>query len=672
MKRIIALSASVALTLSVAFEATAFAPADTVTTNPLSVDLQTVEVNASRAVKKVAATAPTHTLSREKLNVLGVTDIADALHRLPGLNVRDYGGAGGMKTVSVRGFGATHTGVIYDGIVLSDCQSGKIDLSRYSLDNLGSVSMIVGDNSDIFVPAKAAASAATIILNSLSVPDFADSSWHLRAQLKGGSFGMINPFVRVGKAFTDRFALSVTADYIYADNDYPFTLVNGKIITRERRQNSRMNSGHAEASFGWRPSASSQFSGKVYYYDNDRRLPGAVIMYNPECNESLRDRNFFGQLAYYSTEAGPLSWKLMAKFNWDASLYHDEDGKYPGGQYDEDYWQREAYVSGMVLWTPSMKWAFDYSADYAYNNLSSNQPLDQRPYRHSILQSATARFKSGRFLATGRLLMSVYENGVRTGESARDAKRLSPSVSVSVQPFAGTLLFVRTSYKNIFRMPTFNDSYFFHMGSTSLRPELTDQINLGLTWQAPKLSWLREGVFTADVYYNNIRDKIVAIPQNMFIWSMMNLDKARAFGIDVTAECSFSLSDSHGVLFSANYSYQRVQPRTNPANPDYNKQVAYTPRHSGAASIAYENPLVNLSFHASGASARYGTNTNLPITRIAGYVDCGVAAYRTFNIRNHTLEVRADILNLFNKQYYVVARYPMPGRAWRITAIFNL
>lgn len=672
MKSLYALSASVVLTLSATFQSAALTLTDNVTSDTVTVNLRNVEVNADRVRRKVAATAPSHSLSREKINAMGVTDISDALHRMPGLNVRDYGGAGGMKTVSVRGFGATHTGVIYDGIMLSDCQSGKIDLSRYSLDNLGSIALVIGDNSDIFIPAKAAASAATIILNSLSVPDFADSKCHVRAQLKVGSFGMVSPFIRVGKSLTDRFAFSVTGDYTYADNDYPFTLVNGKIVTRERRSNSRMNSGHAEAAFKWRTTTSSSLSGKLYYYDNDRLLPGPVVLYNPICNESLRDRNFFGQITYSSTPTDCISWKLTTKFNWDASLYHDEDGKYPGGVYDEDYWQREAYISGMLLWSPDAKWTFDYSADYAFNNLSSNQPLDQHPSRHSILQSATARFKSDRFLATGRLLMSVYDNRVRTGESARDASRLSPSVSVSVQPFSSELLFVRASYKNIFRMPTFNDSYFFHMGSTSLRPELTDQVNLGVTWQSMRGDIFREAVFTADVYYNTIRDKIVAIPQNLFVWTMTNLDKARGFGVDLTGDLTVTLTSSHALMFTANYSYQRVQPRTNPDDPDYNRQLAYTPKHSGAGSLAYENPWVNISFHASGASARYGTNSNLPVSRVAGYVDCGVAAYRTIRIKNHSLELRADILNIFDKQYYVVARYPMPGRSWRITATFNL
>ena len=107
-----------------------------------------------------------------------------------------------MRTVSVRGFGANHTGVIYDGIVLSDCQSGKIDLSRYSLDNVGGLSVTIGDNGDIFIPAKASASAASIVISTMSVPAPNDSAWHLTAQFRAGSWRFLNPYLKLGKTLT--------------------------------------------------------------------------------------------------------------------------------------------------------------------------------------------------------------------------------------------------------------------------------------------------------------------------------------------------------------------------------------------------------------------------------------------------------------------------------------
>lgn len=642
------------------------APADTVGKN-----LQEFEVVSERVRKEVTSTAPLFNLTNERMKTMGITDISDALHRLPGINIRDYGGAGGMKTVSVRGFGATHTGVIYDGIVLSDCQSGKIDLSRYSLDNVGSLSLIVGDNSDIFVPAKASASAASIIISTMSVPGAQDSLWHLTGQMRLGSFGTYNPYVKIGKSITPKFSFSAIGEYTHARNDYPFTLKNGILVTRERRNNSMMNSAHGEINTRWRITPASTLDAKVYYYDNNRELPGPVILYNPICHEKLRDRNFFGQLTYKNLSLSKFSFQGLAKFNWDASLYHDEDGKYPGGVLDEDYYQREVYVSGSALYVPTGKLAFNYSADYFYNNLTTNQMEVVGPWRHSVLQSFTGKFQNSWLLATARLLWSIYDNGVKEGISSKDENKLSPSLSVSVQPMRNRLFFIRASYKNIFRMPTFNETYYFRMGSTSLKPEDTDQFNLGLTWQYNSADWLNALVLTGDVYYNNVKDKIVALPTNMFIWTMTNMDKARAFGADVTASATFNIARRQSLVFAGNYSWQRVQPRTSPTDPDYNKQVAYTPIHSGAASLSWENPWVNVVVHTTGASDRYGTNSNLPITRIKGYMEMGAALIRSFKIKRNTIDLRFDLTNILDTQYEIVGNYPMPGRAWKFTVTYK-
>lgn len=117
-----------------------------------------VTVKASVATRKVTSTTPVQVLSHRQLQQQGITDIADALRRFSGVNVKDYGGAGGMKTVSVRSLGSQHTAVAYDGVTVTDCQSGQIDLSRFSLDNIKSLSLAVGDNDDIFLPARTVAS----------------------------------------------------------------------------------------------------------------------------------------------------------------------------------------------------------------------------------------------------------------------------------------------------------------------------------------------------------------------------------------------------------------------------------------------------------------------------------------------------------------------------------
>lgn len=87
--------------------------------------LQEVEVSAVRRPSTVRSTVPLQVLSKEELTKLGYQSLADAVRRFAGVTVRDYGGIGGLKTVSVRSLGAHHTAVLYDGVAVSTARPDK-------------------------------------------------------------------------------------------------------------------------------------------------------------------------------------------------------------------------------------------------------------------------------------------------------------------------------------------------------------------------------------------------------------------------------------------------------------------------------------------------------------------------------------------------------------------
>ncbi|MBQ3768936.1 MAG: TonB-dependent receptor [Prevotella sp.] len=645
----------------------AVAQTDTITSRIHQLD--EVTVTESRRQHTLTSTAPIRLLDRGDMLTMGVTDMADALHRLPGITLRDYGGAGGMKTVSVRGFSAKHTGVSYDGVMISECQSGEIDLSRYSLDNVEHLMLTVGDNDDIFIHARQASSPAILHIQTLRMPDN-DLKPHLTTQIKAGSFGYVSPFVRYHQNISDRFGISVVGEYTYAENDYPYDIKNGTVIQHDRRTHNRMNQGHVELDFIYHINKVNTLTGKLYYYDNDRQLPGQVHYYTNVSGESLRDRNAFGQLLYQTRWGDQLSMKVHANYNWNASVYQDVLA--PNAANDASYWQREYYASAALLYVPTECLAFDYSADYSYNNLngSSWRTIVGKPYRHTVLQSATAKYHTRRLTLTGRLLYSLYLNDNTEGTSARNMRRLSPSVSLSYKVLSDRDLFVRTSYKNIFRSPTFNESYYFHYGSSDLLPESTDQLNLGATYQYHTSAFTLQT--SLDGYYNRVKDMIVAVPFNMFVWTCINVGKVRVLGAEATARADYALNDRHHLLLTGNYSYQQAEDRTNDQSPYYGNQIAYVPRHTGSISVGWENPWVSLSLHGSGVSSRWANNQHYDDTLIDGYWDTGITAWHTFRWGNQSLEARFDLKNIFDRQYEIVRFYPMPGRSWQLSVKYQI
>lgn len=642
--------------------------------------LEEVTISKTQRQRTLSSTTPIQLMTQHDMLTMGVADMADALRRMSGITLRDYGGAGGVKTVAVRGFGAKHTGVSYDGVMLSDCQSGEIDLSRYSLDNVASLSLVIGDHDDIFLPARNVAHSSVLNIQTIGLPT-ADHRAHLTAQMKLGSFGFASPFVRYAQHLSSRFTIAASGEYTYADNDYPYEIINGSTTTRDHRTNSRMNSGHGEVNFLWLPHHNGRVTGKLYYYDNSRQLPGIVRYYTNKSGETLHDRNAFAQLGYQVRLADSWSLKTQAKVNWNESVYRD--ALMAGGINDASYWQREYYATAALLFTPNNHWAFDYSADYAYNNLngSSWRAVVGHPFRHTILQSATAKYRQGQWTIVMRLLHSLYLNHQKDvtqtdrvdiqQNSARDMRRLSPSLSLSWRVMPDREVFLRASYKNIFRSPTFNESYYYHYGSTDLSPESTQQWNIGLT-AAPQFSSQTHVNVTLDAYYNQVNDMIVSVPYNMFVWTCINVGKVRSIGLDANLRMEHTFDVRHKLLLAGSYSLQHVRNRTNTESPNYNKQIAYMPEHTASGSVTYENPWVNLSFHATGMSSRWPNNEHYPSTMVDGFVDFGLTAYRHIQWGKHRIEVRGDVKNLFNRQYSIVALYPMPRRSWQLTIGYKI
>lgn len=87
---------------------------------------------------------PVQELSGERLQRLNSHNVADALRYFSGIQIKDYGGVGGLKTVNIRSMGTNHVGVFYDGIELGNAQNGTVDLGRFSLDNMESVTLYNG------------------------------------------------------------------------------------------------------------------------------------------------------------------------------------------------------------------------------------------------------------------------------------------------------------------------------------------------------------------------------------------------------------------------------------------------------------------------------------------------------------------------------------------------
>lgn len=622
-------------------------------------------VTASQSPSPTLQSAPVQSTDRADIQRLGLQELHEALRSLAGVSIRDYGGIGGVKTVSVRGLGSQHTAVAYDGIAISNTQSGQIDIGRFSLDNVDLVSIVIGQSDDIFQSAKMLSSAGALNIKTLR-PDFDHKSTNFSAQFKAGSFKTFNPSLLLEQRLGSGWGATATCDWLKSEGKYPFEMDNGACVEHLKRLNSDVNRLRAEVNLFGRAGREGELTFKCNWLSSERGLPGSVKLYNPLSNERLWDRSALASAAY--TASFGRKWELKSSlnysYNWDR--YLDISEIYPEGKEDDSYTQREISASATALFKPTEGLRFSLAQDLAYNALDSDIPECAFPRRFGSYTALSAQYAGERLKATASLIGTLMRETVIRGEAAPDRGHLSPSVGISYKLLRNGNLRLRASYKHSFRVPTFNDIYYMRTGNRNLKPEKAEQFNLGLTWSgAPGKSIASYARATVDGYCNLVKDKIVARP-TLFIWKMMNLGKVLMAGLDVSAEARVETVARQSIVLSGAYSWQYAVDVTDPGAKNYLHQIPYTPRHSGSGSLSWQNPWLDVALILTGAGKRYALPQNTAANLIEGYCELNLSAGHEFDIAGILLHLQGEILNLTDCQYSIIQYYPMPGRSFRI------
>ena len=647
--------------LQTSFLTSVYGQTDSVETRTIS-DIIITEHYKTTGIK---AATPTQILTSKELSALNALQISDAVKHFSGVTVKDYGGIGGLKTVSIRSLGANHTAVGYDGITLSDNQTGQIDLSRFSIDNVDIITLNNGHPDQVFQPARMFASAGVLNLRSKTPVFDENKTWNAEATLKAGSFGLVNPNLSAAKKLNRRWSLALNGEWLSSNGKYPYTQHYGSeqdSISREWRTNTQVQTFRSEAGAFGRFSDSDSWRLKLYYYQSSRGLPGAAIWYNPYSAKHLYDKNFFGQSHYRKIFSRSFDFQVAAKYNRSYQHYHD-----PVVFEENHYYQQEYYLTTSLLYNVLSNLSFSFSTDGAVNTLQADTYNFPDPRRYSWLSVLAGKYMLGPATFSTSVLATLVKEDVQQGESAGNHQKLSPYAGLSVRLLKQEELYLRSFYKKSFRMPTFNDLYYSRVGNLELKPENADQYNVGIAWSKNMSSWLSHISVTADSYYNRITNKIIAIPvRDIFFWSMFNLGVVEIKGIDATLSSAFDLGGSFGLDVAGNYTFQRALDMSL-GSETYKHQIAYTPSSSGSGSMILKTPWVEVAYTLVASGYRYALGQNTLPNRLNGYIDHNLSASRGFKFAKLDTRLSVEILNIGGENYEIVKSYPMPGRSFRIT-----
>ncbi|PTQ98189.1 outer membrane cobalamin receptor [Mucilaginibacter yixingensis] len=621
---------------------------------------------------------PVQTLSGQQLKDLSTHSVADAVRYFSGVQVKDYGGIGGLKTVNVRSLGTQHVGVFYDGIELGNAQNGVVDLGRFSLDNMEAISLYNGQKSAIFQPAKDFSSASAIYLTT-RVPKFEDDKKdNYQFAFKTGSFGLANPSVLWEHQLRDSLSTSFNAEYLYTNGRYKFIYAKaGGYDTTQTRQNGDVRALRLEGGLFGRVK-DGEWSTKLYFYNSGRGYPGAVVRSDTNLVHQDRqwDDNFFVQSAYQKKFSSLYSLRLSAKYAYDYLHYLSDPRLDVSTLYINNHFrQQEVYLSAANLFQITPHWYVNLSEDGMWNKLNADLVDFVYPTRYTSLTALATTINLGRVQLQGSLLETfVHETTRVVNSAAGNTQQLTPSLIAAWRPLADSAFSVRAFYKRIFRMPTLNDLYYTFIGNINLKPEYTTQYDLGFRWERMfNDGALRSIELQVDGYYNQVQNKIIAVPTtNQYRWTMINLGYVKIRGIDVSAQGNWALSAKLLLSTRLSYTYQRAQDFTDVVSPYYGGQIPYEPWNSGSVvmNLSYGKWNVNYSYIYTGE--RYDAIANIPENYHPPFYTHDIALTRTLQLSGKQFRLSAEINNLLNQQYEVVQSYPMPGTNIRLIIQMNL
>lgn len=645
---------------------------------PLGLSATILPDTLSRRLDEVVVTArkpnddiiPAQTLSGEELHRLNSNSVADALRYFSGVQVKDYGGVGGIKTVNIRSMGTNHTGVVYDGVELGNAQNGQIDLGQFSLDNIEALSLYNGQKSEILQPAKDFGSAGTIYMRTRT-PFFDEGeSYHARATIRTGSFDLLNPSALVELKLSQRVSASLSAEWINSSGKYKFRYrrVNpaGELAydTTAVRQNGDINATRIELNtHGSLNNGSWTF--KVYNYNSERGVPGAIVNNVWRRGERIWDTNSFAQ-GRYTGYFGKFTTLNNIKYAFYRTHYVNNDDKQV--KIDNLYKQKEIYISSANEYTITDIWRISASYDFMWNTLDADVYGFVKPDRISQYLSAATALNLDRLKIQASALGTFIHDRIKGQQSPSDKHVFSPAVFMNGYPLRNKDFSIRVFYKQSFRMPTFNDLYYADMGNSKLSPERVTQYNVGLLYEHNSSSIISGARISTDMYYNRVKDKIVAYPKGQqFRWTMLNLGLVDIRGIDFTGLITLNPFRDFYLTVRGQYTFQRAIDITNPADNYYRDQIPYIPRHSGSAVVNAQWRGWGLNYSWIYVGERYNQQENIRYNYTQPWYTSDISVSKDFKLGRVSLRGLLEVNNLLSQDYDVILNYPMPKRNYRVT-----
>jgi outer membrane cobalamin receptor len=483
-----------------------------------------------------------------------VTSVVELLERVPGVQVRRFGGDGQPAEISIRGSTAAQVVVRLDGVRLNSAQSGAVDLSTLPLALLERIEVSRGGGS-VQAGSDAIGGVVDLVTRRPGGPRRTDASF------SAGSFETFQgSLAGSGSARGVGYALGYQG--FASENDFEFRRpdleVGGVTIEADPRTARRINAEveqHAGlVSLGRDLGERAHLTVRDQLYYGSSGQPGldagsAGAAGQREHAHERRTRNVLG------TTLEGAGWTPLALdgaldlwHRFERTRFRDPDLVPSLGttiatdDRDHEIGARARAERELAFWETRHR--VSLSADARLDMLRSDEVEDQdRNAAGAALQDDVSLF--------GERLRVVP--ALRFDKTEGFDGEWLPRVGVIATPLPW--LRVKGNLERSFRVPNFDELYLpdrgFLRGNPALEPEEAVNADVGLELGAARAGPLRDLFFEGAWFHNDVRDSIVFLLVSPSLVEPRNTGEATIEGFELAA--GFRVFDWAG--FTASYTH---------------------------------------------------------------------------------------------------------------------
>lgn len=585
---------------------------------------------------------------KDSLYGFGVSGLSvDAvLRQASGLNIRNYGGHGGIKTISVRGFAANLTTVTIADIPYQQAQSGVVNFGLFSVNAFDIITLERAASSNVHNPLGGNVNFESVLKGKKNY-----------TSIGAGSFG--ETLIKIGtQREGKRLGYMLNVVGLRAKDNYTYKY-NGDTFTREHAQ---MQSLQFQGKYQY---ALHKYWNSEYFFMGNvgrQQVPSAIVTGNAGlASDSLTQSDFFHFLKIAYTP-------LLQKQKWTptkttfALSHHYNYLQSLNNQRWNNYKNQDilAQIQAMYVFSNQI---LHNTINWNLQNLNGNNLAIQFQPIAEVSRTQWS-FASTHQAFWGQKAEKSMQ--FRTQSSARInivkpyGVLFNGSLGGYWRPFRQKGFEFYTHLQSGKRLPAFNELYYFGFGNSTLLPENITSFDVGYT--SKKYFSDLNLTYGFSGFINETRNKIISIPLTPAIWSTQSIGLAKTMGFSWDIEAI--LYKKHRIY--ANYTLQKA----NSIENGVKKILPYTPLE--VCNYGYLMNLNKFQLYINGSYSGWrfsllenDKNSFLPAYNI---VDIGCSYH--FIASKFRYNFVFDVENIANTSYQIVKSYPMPGRSFRITANF--